>query len=162
GRRPAGQAGGLRAAADRGDGGRYARAGDRPAGVPGDRRRHGEVLSAGRLGRPRRTPQGRVPGPDRRTRPRQGRTGPCCRIQLAGVRGSDSRGLPPSGARAAAVTTTVLSCPAPYGGGGLGRHLAELVAAARAGGGLVRYFATDVPPDDPLGEAVAVRWVPWA
>lgn len=51
----------------------------------------------------------------------------------------------------------VVSCPAPLGQGGLGRHLAELVAGARATGEPVRYFAADSPD----GEAVRLRWLPW-
>src|SRR5438552_9800222 len=60
------------------------------------------------------------------------------------------------------TTRVVISCPAPFGQGGLGRHLAELVAAARTAGQSVRYLGTTVPADDPDGEAVALRWLPWA
>lgn len=59
------------------------------------------------------------------------------------------------------MTRTVISCPAPYAEGGLGRHLAQLVDAARAEGRLVRYFATGVPAGDADGEAVRVRWLRW-
>jgi len=45
-----------------------------------------------------------------------------------------------------------LSCNAPYGGGGLGRHLAERIEAARAGGVLEGYYAGEVKPGD---EAIA-------
>lgn len=49
----------------------------------------------------------------------------------------------------------VLSCRAPYGRGGLGRHFAEIVDAERAAGTLHRYFSTSVPAGDPAGEAVS-------
>lgn len=53
---------------------------------------------------------------------------------------------------------TVISCPAPYGRGGLGRHLAELMGVAPAGG--TRYFATATQEDDPRGEEVPLEWLP--
>jgi glycosyltransferase involved in cell wall biosynthesis len=58
-------------------------------------------------------------------------------------------------------TANVISCPAPLGQGGLGRHLAELVAAARTTGQPVRYFGTAVGANDPDGEAVSLAWLPW-
>jgi glycosyltransferase involved in cell wall biosynthesis len=57
-------------------------------------------------------------------------------------------------------TSLSLACPAPFGQGGLGRHLAELVAGVRATGTAVRYFGTGVPTDDPDGTAVPARWLP--
>jgi glycosyltransferase involved in cell wall biosynthesis len=42
-----------------------------------------------------------------------------------------------------------ICCAAGYGGGGLGRILAELVESARANGELDRYFAFAARPDDP-------------
>jgi glycosyltransferase involved in cell wall biosynthesis len=57
---------------------------------------------------------------------------------------------------------TVVSCGAQFGYGGLGRHLAELVAGVRSAGDSVRYYAAGVPAGDSDGEAVAVRWLPWA
>lgn len=53
---------------------------------------------------------------------------------------------------------TVVSCPAPYGVGGMGRHLAEVVAAARAAGDEVRYFATSVDTTDSAATAIPPRW----
>lgn len=47
-----------------------------------------------------------------------------------------------------------IACNAPYGSGGLGRHLTQLVEEAREAGKLGRYFATAVPPGDPAGEAI--------
>jgi len=56
----------------------------------------------------------------------------------------------------------VVSCAAPWLGGGLGRHLAEVVEGARGQGTLCRYFASTVPADDPDGEAVGLWWwLPW-
>ncbi len=49
---------------------------------------------------------------------------------------------------------TVVTCPAPYGSGGLGRHLEVVVQALRAEGRRVRYLATAVPEHDPDGVAV--------
>ena len=53
---------------------------------------------------------------------------------------------------------TVVSCPAPYGAGGMGRHLAEVVAAARAAGDEVRYFATSADAADSAATAIPPRW----
>lgn len=55
----------------------------------------------------------------------------------------------------------VISCAAPLNGGGLGRHLAEIVTEARDSGQLLRYFATSVPNGDDLGTAIRLRWFPW-
>jgi glycosyltransferase involved in cell wall biosynthesis len=56
--------------------------------------------------------------------------------------------------------TTTVSCPAPYGQGGLGRHLAEVVTAARAAGDDVRYFASFVRAADSAGTEILPRWSP--
>lgn len=56
--------------------------------------------------------------------------------------------------------TTTVSCPAPYGQGGLGRHLAEVVTAARAAGDEVRYFASSARVADSAGTAILTRWSP--
>ena len=58
--------------------------------------------------------------------------------------------------------STIVSCPAPFGCGGLGRHLAELVAEVRSAGDPVRYYAPAVPAGDSDGETVAVGLLPWA
>ncbi|HVK12265.1 MAG TPA: glycosyltransferase [Gemmataceae bacterium] len=55
----------------------------------------------------------------------------------------------------------VAACSAPLGGGGLGRHLAEVVHEARSAGQLLRYFAATVPNGDDFGTAVRLRWFPW-
>jgi len=56
------------------------------------------------------------------------------------------------------LLTTVVACPAPYGIAGMGRHLAEVVAAAREAGDDVRYFASAIAPDDTAGIALPPRW----
>lgn len=53
---------------------------------------------------------------------------------------------------------TIVSCPAPFGSGGLGRHLAEVVATARDAGDDVRYFAGSVDATDAAGIALRARW----
>lgn len=45
----------------------------------------------------------------------------------------------------------VVACAAPYGVGGLGRHLEELVEAVRRQNVLLRYYAEDVPVHDAQG-----------
>lgn len=60
------------------------------------------------------------------------------------------------------MSGTVISCPAPYAEGGLGRHLAELLAEAKATGQPFQYFATGALRDDAAGSVVTVGWLPWA
>jgi glycosyltransferase involved in cell wall biosynthesis len=55
--------------------------------------------------------------------------------------------------------TMCLSCAAPYGAGGLGQHLAQVVEEARAAGQLLRYFAAAPKAGDSTGEPVARRWL---
>jgi glycosyltransferase involved in cell wall biosynthesis len=47
-----------------------------------------------------------------------------------------------------------ITCNAPYGSGGLGRHLAEVVDDARARGILDRYYTTAAQPSDAQGRTV--------
>ena len=61
----------------------------------------------------------------------------------------------------ASNTGVVIAGPAPFGQGGLGRHLAELVAETKEASGAVRYFATATPTGDPDGMAVRTPWLPW-
>jgi glycosyltransferase involved in cell wall biosynthesis len=51
----------------------------------------------------------------------------------------------------------VISCGAPYGVGGQGRHLAQLVEEARRTDPTVRYYAASTRPDDSGGRAVHSR-----
>ena len=55
----------------------------------------------------------------------------------------------------------VIACNAPHGSGGLGQHLAQLVTAARAGGGPVRYYSTGPAAGDAAGVAVGPGAYPW-
>lgn len=58
----------------------------------------------------------------------------------------------------------VLSCPAPYGSGGLGRHLTEIVEDMRANGSLVRYFCTSPRAEDlpsGVGQAIIDTGLNW-
>ncbi len=57
------------------------------------------------------------------------------------------------------LSSLVVSCPAPYGVGGMGRHLAHLVEEARSAGRLQAYFADVIKGDDFLGRAIRVKWV---
>ncbi len=56
---------------------------------------------------------------------------------------------------------TILSCPAPYGAGGLGGHLAQIVEEVRAAGDLAAYFAVAVKPGDPVRHEIRPRWLPF-
>ena len=47
-----------------------------------------------------------------------------------------------------------VSCAAPYGGGGLGQHLAYLVEAARSANRLERYYANIIREGDAAGRAI--------
>jgi glycosyltransferase involved in cell wall biosynthesis len=51
---------------------------------------------------------------------------------------------------------TVVSCTGPYGSGGLGQHLAELVEALRATGNLAGYLTPRPAPQDAGGLGIAV------
>ncbi len=55
----------------------------------------------------------------------------------------------------------VVSCPAPFKGGGMGRHLAEVLGQLRTEGRSVVYFAASCPVGDPDGMTVRVPWLPW-
>ncbi len=57
------------------------------------------------------------------------------------------------------ASKTVITCPAPYGQGGLGRHLAQLVEDAREAGQLAGYFASQAREGDPAGRAVRTWWL---
>ena len=54
----------------------------------------------------------------------------------------------------------IVTCPAPLLGGGLGRHLAEVINRLRETGHRVDYFATSSPNCDPDGMTVRVPWLP--
>jgi glycosyltransferase involved in cell wall biosynthesis len=53
----------------------------------------------------------------------------------------------------------VIACAAPYGVGGLGRHLQELVEFSNARGVQTRYFAFDVSNGPAGGTAIAPSWI---
>jgi glycosyltransferase involved in cell wall biosynthesis len=53
-----------------------------------------------------------------------------------------------------------ISCNAPYGNGGLGRHLEELVEDARTAGTLAKYYTTRPKAGDPAGVPVNDPWAP--
>lgn len=55
--------------------------------------------------------------------------------------------------------TRTLACNAPYGSGGLGRHLAELVEYWRDRHDLCRYYTTVVPAEDPAGQEMGVPFL---
>lgn len=47
-----------------------------------------------------------------------------------------------------------LSCSAPYGSGGLGRHFAEMIEETRSHGTLHHYYTPSIKPNDPHGQVV--------
>ncbi len=53
-----------------------------------------------------------------------------------------------------------LACAAPYGRGGMGQHLAQLVEEARDAGRLERYFADAICPGDAAGQVTQAAWLP--
>lgn len=53
---------------------------------------------------------------------------------------------------------TVVSCPAPYCQGGLGRHFAQIVEQERAAGRLAEYYTASAKVGDRSGRPVLVRW----
>ncbi len=57
--------------------------------------------------------------------------------------------------------STVVSCCAPYGGGGLGQHLTQLVEDARVQGILSHYYASAIRDGDAAGRIVDVRLTSW-
>jgi glycosyltransferase involved in cell wall biosynthesis len=56
---------------------------------------------------------------------------------------------------------TTISCGAPYGEGGLGWHLAQLVEETRTEGALDRYYASRAQDGDEAGVTVSPRVLPW-
>ncbi len=54
-----------------------------------------------------------------------------------------------------------IACSAPYGGGGLGQHLATVVEEARAEGNLDCYYATTLKPEETQGRRIEVSSLPW-
>ena len=70
------------------------------------------------------------------------------------------RGVPPEHSMVGPAAH-VIACNAPYASGGLGQHLAQLVTAARAGGGPVRYYTTGPAAGDAAGVAVGPGVYPW-
>jgi len=55
----------------------------------------------------------------------------------------------------------VIACAAPFGVGGMGRHLEELVEFCRARGWETSWFATNLKGGPEGGEAIRVRWIEW-
>ncbi|MGH9408681.1 MAG: hypothetical protein ACRD1V_04435, partial [Vicinamibacterales bacterium] len=55
------------------------------------------------------------------------------------------------------MQTKTIACCAPFGGGGLGRHLFEVVEDARARNELAQYYTHDAPLED-----LAARVIPLA
>ncbi|WP_218079986.1 glycosyltransferase family 4 protein [Anthocerotibacter panamensis] len=49
-----------------------------------------------------------------------------------------------------------IACSAPYGSGGLGQHLAQIVEQARTDSQLTRYYSLGIKPDDPSGQPLKV------
>src|SRR2546421_1630728 len=56
---------------------------------------------------------------------------------------------------------TIVSCDAPYGKGGLGRHLVQVVEEYRSARCLERYYAAAVPEGEELGRQVTPRAASW-
>ena len=54
-----------------------------------------------------------------------------------------------------------IACSAPYGGGGLGQHLAQVVEEARQREALQHYFAFAIKPGDAVGTALPLPALPW-
>jgi glycosyltransferase involved in cell wall biosynthesis len=62
------------------------------------------------------------------------------------------------------LRTSIVSCPAPYGSGGLGQHLAEVVEGLRQAHELAGYFCASAPAEDVasgIGWPVEDRILPW-
>ena len=55
-----------------------------------------------------------------------------------------------------------IACSAPYGHGGLGQHLAQVVEEARQEGGVQHYYTASILPGDAAGIAVPLPLLPWA
>jgi len=53
----------------------------------------------------------------------------------------------------------VIACTAPYGKGGLGQHLAQIVDDERAAGNLAHYFAASPKSGDDKGSVVEAPWL---
>src|SRR5688572_16270931 len=56
----------------------------------------------------------------------------------------------------------IVACGAPYGSGGLGRHLQELVEYFRGRGLETRYFAASLEGGPDNGTALWPTWTRWA
>lgn len=59
------------------------------------------------------------------------------------------------------MKTKVISCSAPYGGGGLGQHLAQVVEEARENASLNCYFCGRPKSEDYQGQEVQVKQSQW-
>jgi glycosyltransferase involved in cell wall biosynthesis len=55
----------------------------------------------------------------------------------------------------------VIACAAPFGVGGMGRHLEELVEFCRGRGWETRWFATELKNGPANGKAVGSQWIKW-
>jgi glycosyltransferase involved in cell wall biosynthesis len=66
-----------------------------------------------------------------------------------------------SAASPATGSRQTIACAAPYGEGGLGQHLAQLVEDARAEETLERYYAAAVRPDETADHARVIRTPRW-
>ena len=53
---------------------------------------------------------------------------------------------------------TIISCFAPYGEGGLGQHLAQIIEENRRRGALRQYFCSRPLPEDNFGCCIALSW----
>ena len=54
-----------------------------------------------------------------------------------------------------------IACSAPYGSGGLGQHLAQLVEQTRSAGQLSHYYSGGVKPKDPQGRKIDIPIASW-
>ncbi len=61
-----------------------------------------------------------------------------------------------------AMCSLTIVCNAPYGGGGQGQHLAQVVEDSQDLYSEIRYYCALARADDPRGQAISVpRWVQW-
>src|SRR5688572_8943299 len=79
---------------------------------------------------------------------------PFCRLAVATIAAFVHRPKTACARMSASRRNAVVACAAPYGVGGLGQHLAEIVEEARRRGEEVRYFATSIKKEDPLGRVL--------